>query len=152
RLLNKRPRQRGLLAREAMKIVNENLHHTVLSRVINRPELVEAWYYHLIYWHIDPSCLAARYFLLMPLCFQLRRQIQTVTSPIDYGFLKLVCPGGNYSVIRDSDDFLMVELQEQDSEAALSRPAQKFASREKAIESKISDIVANAGVWATAEH
>jgi hypothetical protein len=152
RLLNKRPDQKGFFAREAMKIANENLHHTVLSRVINRPELVEAWYYHLVYWRIDPSCLAARYFLLMPLCFQLRRRIQTVTSPIDYGFLKLVCPGGRYSVMRDSDDFLMMELQEQDSEAALLRPARKFASREKAIESKISDIVENAGVWATAEH
>jgi hypothetical protein len=151
-LINKRPRQKGIFAREAMKIVNENLHQTVLTRVINRPELIEAWWYHQVYWRIDPSCLAARYFLLMPLCFQLRRQIQTVTCPIDYGFFELVCPGGRYSVLRDSDDFLMVELQEQDSEAELLRPAQKFASREKAIESKISDIVANAGVWATAEH
>jgi len=151
-LLNKGSRQKGIFARETMKIVNENLHQTVLTRVINRPELVEAWWYHQVYWRIDPSCLAARYFLLMPLCFQLRHQIQKMTSPVDYGFLELVCPGGHYSVLQDSDDFLMVELQEQDSETALLRPAQKFASREKAIESKISDIVANAGGWATAEH
>jgi hypothetical protein len=151
-LLNKSPEHKGFLAREMMRIVNENLHQTVLARVINRPELIEAWYYHLIYWRINPTCLAARYFLLMPLCFQLRRQVQAMTSPIDYGFLKQVCPGGNYCVLRDSDDFLMVELQEQDSEASLLRVAPKFASTEEVIESKKSDVIANAGVWATAEH
>jgi hypothetical protein len=151
-LISKRSLHKGISAREMMTIANQNLHQTVLARVLNRPELIEAWYYHLIYWRINPTCLAARYFLLMPLCFQFRRQFQAITSPIDYGFLQQVCPGGNYCVLRDSDDFLMVELQEQDSEASLLRVAPKFASTEEAIESKKSDVIANAGVWATVEH
>jgi hypothetical protein len=135
-----------------MEIANTTFHHTVLSRVINCPEIVEAWFYHQIYWRIDDSCLAARHFLLMPLCFQLRRQVQAVTSPIDYGFLPEVCPGGRYAVLQDSDDFLMLELQEPGTQADLLRAAQKLQSGERALERKLSEIAANASAWATAEH
>jgi len=143
---------RGFPARDMMSIVEKCLHGTVLARVINEPQLIETSYYHLIYWHINESCLAARYFLLMPLCFQVRRHLETVTCPVDYGFLEQLCPGGRYTVLADSDEFLMVELQDRDSEAYLLAPAQKFSSRAEAIDHKISQAIKNVAEWTTFEH
>jgi hypothetical protein len=143
---------RGFPARDMMRIAEGCLHQTVLARVINEPRLVETSYYHLIYWHINESCLAARYFLLMPLCFQVRQYLETVTCPVDYGFLEQLCPGGRYTVLADSDEFLMVELQDRDSEAYLLTPAQNFSSRAEAIDHKISQAIKNATEWTTFEH
>jgi hypothetical protein len=143
---------RGFAARDMMGIVEKCLHDTVVARVINEPQLIETSYYHLIYWRINESCLAARYFLLMPLCFQVCRHFETVTSPVDYGFLEQLCPGGRYTVLADSDEFLMVELQHQHSEAYLLAPAQKFSSCAEAIDHKISQAIKNAAEWTTFEH
>jgi len=142
----------GLPARYLMSLAQEHLHQTVLARIINEPELIEAWYYHLVYWRVRKNCLAARYFLLMPLCFQLRRQVATATCSIDYGFLEQVCPGGRYTALGDSDEFLMVELQDRDSEVELFMPSRIASSRTQAVEQKLTQIVANAGAWSTYEH
>jgi hypothetical protein len=106
----------------------------------------------MVFWKISPECLAARYFLLMPFCFQLRRQVDFVTCPVDYGFIEQVCPGGRYTVLADSDEFLMVELQDRDSEAYLLEPADSSSRGEGALEQKLSRIAANAGTWSTFEH
>ena len=142
----------GLPARYLMSLAQEHLHQTILARIINEPELIEAWYYHLVYWRVSKNCLAARYFLLMPLCFQLRRQVATATCPIDYGFVEQVCPGGRYRALSDSDEFLMVELQDRDSEVELLMPSSITTSRTHAVEQKLTQIVANAGAWSTYEH
>jgi glycosyltransferase domain-containing protein len=139
-------------ARAMMAIAERHLHQTVRGRTINRDQLVEAWYYHIVYWRLTPTCLAARSFLLQPLCFQVRRQAKTVVCPHDYGFLEEYCPGGRYTAIGDSDELLMIELQARDSEAELLEPTPYFASSSDALKNRISKIIAKAAEWSTAEH
>jgi glycosyltransferase domain-containing protein len=139
-------------ARAMMAIAERHVHQTVRGRIINRDQLVEAWYYHLVYWRLSPTCLAGRSFLLQPLCFQIRRQADAVICPHDYGFLQEYCPGGRYTAIGDSDELLMIELQARDSEAELLEPAPRFASASEALDNRISKIVAGAAEWSTAEH
>jgi hypothetical protein len=139
-------------AREMMAIAERHLHQTVLTRTINCSQPIEAWYYHLVYWRLNPTCLAARYFLLMPLCFQVRRQMPTVVCPVDYAFIQEICPGGCYTALTDSDDLLMIELQARDSEAGLLEFASRFANADDALDYRVSKIVANAAEWTTAEH
>ena len=139
-------------ARAMMAIAEGHLHQTVRGRTINRDQLVEAWYYHIVYWRLTSTCLAARSFLLQPLCFQVRRQAKAVVCSHDYGFLQEYCPGGRYTAIGDSDELLMIELQARDSEAELLEPAPHFASSSDALENRISKIIANSAEWSTAEH
>ena len=150
--LNSHDRADGLPPRFLMSLAHQHLHQTVLARIINEQQPIEAWYYQFVYWRLGPNCLAARYFLLHPFSFQLRRQVSTATCPIDYGFIEQVCPGGHYTALGDSDEFLMVELQERDAEAQLLMPGRRAASPEEALDQKISQIVAQAGAWSTYEH
>ena len=139
-------------ARAMMAIAERHLHQTVRARIINRDRPIGAWYYHLLYWRISTTCLAGRSFLLMPLCFQIRRQAQTVVCPVDYGFIQEYCPGGRYAAIGDSDELLMVELQARDSEAELLEVLPRFASAAEAMDYRVTTIVTNAAKWSTAEH
>jgi glycosyltransferase domain-containing protein len=139
-------------ARAMMAIAERHLHQTVRGRIINRDQLVAAWYYHIVYWRLSPTCLAGRSFLLQPLCFQVRRRPDAVICPHDYGFLQEYCPGGRYTAIGNSDELLMVELQARDSEAELLEPAPRFASAFEGLDHRISSIVASAAEWSTAEH
>jgi glycosyltransferase domain-containing protein len=139
-------------ARAMMAIAERHLHQTVRGRIINRDQPVEAWYYHIVYWRLSPTCLAGRSFLLQPLCFQVRRRPDAVICPHDYGFLQEYCPGGRYTAISNSDELLMVELQARDSEAELLEPAPRFGSASEGLDNRISSIVASAAEWSTAEH
>ena len=139
-------------ARAMVAIAARHLHQTVRARTINRDQPIAAFYYHLVYWRLGPACLAARYFLLMPLCFQVRRPVETVVCPVDYGFIEEYCPGGHYTAICDSDELLMLEFQALDSEAELLEVRRQFASPSEAIDYNIAKIVANAGEWSTIEH
>jgi hypothetical protein len=155
-ILQERLRRKGLDRcfdpREMMSVAQQHLHQTVLARVINQPHMVQASYYHLVYWRIDANCIAARYFLLMPLCFQIRRQIESVVCPVDYGFIEEVCPGGIYAVLGDSDELLMVELQHRDSEAHLLQHSRPCSTLDEAIQGRVRRIIQNAGQWSTREH
>ena len=45
-----------------------------------------------------------------------------IGSSCDYSFIPEMCPSGNVDVIRDSDEYLVVELQPRRHEAAFLRP------------------------------
>ena len=123
-LLDRVDSEAGIIAmtsRQMMTIVNAHLHNTVRARTVNEAEFIDSTYYHIIYWRVSPDCLAAHYFLLMPLCFRVDRQVTKVLCPIDYGFIAEICPDGRFTVLNDSDDMLMLELQERDSQAYLAQ-------------------------------
>jgi hypothetical protein len=139
-------------ARAMMSIAERHLHQTVTARIVNSNQAVEAEHYHIAYWRLGPTCLAARSFLLMPLCFQVRRHMEAVTCPVDYGFIQEMCPGGRYTAICDSDELLMVELQERQTESELLDFGCKVRSPEEGLEARCSRVIANAAEWSTAEH
>ena len=155
-ILQERLRRQGLDRcfdpREMMALVERHLHQTVLARIINQLQIVEASYYHLVYRRIDANCIAARYFLLMPLCFQVRQANEAVVCPVDYGSIEEVCPGGTYGVLGDSDELLMVELQHRRLRGALSGTLAPCGSLDEVLQCKVRKIIENAGQWSTREH
>jgi hypothetical protein len=154
-LLDRVDRQAGVMtmtSRQMMAVVNAHLHNTVRARTVNEAEFIDSIYYHNIYWRVSPDCLAAHYFLLMPLCFQVQRQLSKVLCPIDYGFITEICPDGRFAVLNDSDDMLMLELQERDSQAYLLRIAPPAATLEERLSRLEAEIATTTGGWATPEH
>lgn len=141
----------SLSSREMMGIVNKNIHGTVRARVLNDECGVVCSHYHLSYWRVSPKTLAARYFLLVPFCFKPERPLTSVNSPIDYGFMPEICPNGKFTVMADSDDFLMMEMQYWHSESRLLLP-----SADAHFEGRISKIkqqfLTNARTWVTDVH
>lgn len=137
--------------REMMKIANASLHSTVSGRIVNSLGPIDSTYYHQIFWRISDDCLAMRGFLLQPLCFRVNRLMEKVICPVDYGFLTEICPGGRFCVLTDSDDYLMLELQERDSESHWLRIAPKEPSLERRLARLATEIASQVGTWTTAE-
>ena len=141
-----------MTSRQMMTIVNAHLHNTVRARTVNEAEFIDSTYYHNIYWRVTPDCLAAHYFLMMPLCFQVQQKMPKVLCPIDYGFITEICPDGRFTVLNDSDDLLMLELQERDSQSYLLRIAPPASTMEERLTRLEIEIATTTGGWATAEH
>ena len=116
-----RVNENGVLAiapRELMQLVNAALHSTVTARIVNEPGIVDANYYHQIFWRVSDDCLAMRAFMLHPICFRIDRKMEKVVCPMDYGFLLELCPDGRFGVLDDSDEFLIIELQARELRVA----------------------------------
>jgi hypothetical protein len=145
----------GILAidpRSLMAIINRNLHSTITARIVNEPHIADSTYYHQIFWRVSDDCLAMRGFLIHPLCFRIQRMMEKVVCPVDYGFITELCPNGRFCALDDSDDYLMIELQERNSESHLlhiTRHDQSMQSRVARLE---REIIASASGWTTAEH
>jgi hypothetical protein len=148
--------EHGVLAippRELMGLVNAALHSTVTARILNEPGIVEASYHHQMFWRIGEDCLAVRAFMLHPICFRLDRRLDKVVCPMDYGFLLELCPDGRLGVLDNSDDFLIIELQERDSESHLLRLAPPSSLPEPQRLPRLAREIAKvAATWTTAEH
>jgi hypothetical protein len=142
----------SISSREMMRIVNAHLHNTVRARTVNEHGYIDASHYHTIYWRLSEDSLAARYFLLMPLCFRVDRLMDKVVCPVDYGFITETCPGGRFTALTDSDDFMMLELQDQDSEAYLLRIPRKTSTLDERLAFLEQEISSQTAGWATAEH
>jgi hypothetical protein len=138
--------------RELMRLVNRNLHSTVIARIINEPTIVDSTYYHQIFWRISDDCLAMRAFMLHPLCFRIERIMQKVLCPVDYGFITEFCPNGQFCVLDDSDDCLIIELQDRDSESHWLRVAPLDRTLKRRLSRVAREIAAHAATWTTAEH
>jgi hypothetical protein len=138
--------------RELMSVVFANLHATVESRTLNDTKHLLSEHYHQFFWRLAPDCLAARFPLLMPLCFKPEKPITRVVCPVDYGFITELTPSGRFTVLQDSDDFLMLEMQHVDSEAAFIRPAPQFDSEADRLEYVKGVMARNIAEWSTAEH
>jgi hypothetical protein len=150
-----RVNEKGVLAiapRELMRLVDVALHSTVTARIVNEPGIAEANYYHQMFWRISDDCLAMRAFMLHPICFRIDRRIEKVVCPMDYGFLLELCPDGRFGVLDDSDDFLIVELQDRDSESHLLRLVPTRPSPGQRLPRLGREIAKVAATWTTAEH
>lgn len=141
----------SIAPRAMMRLANAHLHSTVTGRIINDDGPIDSTYYHQIFWRISDDCLAMRGFLLQPLCFRIQRLSPKVICPVDYGCLTEFCPDGRFCVLNDSDDYLMMELQERDSEAHWLRVAPS-GNLEERLARLGGEIAAHAATWTTAEH
>jgi hypothetical protein len=96
--------------RPMVQLAFENLHPTVVGKTITQ-DFVTCTTHNQIYWQIDKKTLLGRYHLIFMLAIRPEVPMGLVNSYCDYGFVSELVPSGNFSIIDDSDEFFMLEIQ-----------------------------------------
>lgn len=127
--------------RQMVRLAFENLHPTVIAKTVTQ-NFVTCETHNQIYWQVDKQTLIARYHLIFMLAIKPELPLGTINSYCDYGFVPEMVPSGIFSILDNSDDFFMLELQPASQERNLLRSGG----------STIREIASELGRWTTAEH
>lgn len=127
--------------REMVRLTLDNLHPTAAAKTVTQSNIT-CITHNQVYWRVDDSTLLGRYFLIFMLAIKPERPMPKVTSYCDYGFVPEMVPSGEFTIIDDSDDFFMLELQPDEQEAEFLRWG----------ETAPSEIAAGLQEWTTKEH
>ena len=99
--------------RDMAKLALAHRHNTIRSKTVNQSAF-HIRYMEQFYWLLDDNTLLGHQ---MPVAIVGLRPESYVAEPNsywDHGLMKEFCPTAEPDVIGDSDDFLMIELREQD--------------------------------------
>ncbi len=96
--------------RDLVRIALNDLHPTICAKTINQ-DVLYSYYPNQFYYRIDNHTILARHFLLFMLCIKPQKAMQAANTYCDYGFVPELCPGDDFTVLGDSDDFFMLESQ-----------------------------------------
>ncbi|MCR9219896.1 MAG: hypothetical protein NXI21_06685 [Alphaproteobacteria bacterium] len=121
RLIEAIDEQSGALAmapRDMASFAFGCLHPTVIAKTVTQ-DLLASRTYNQIYWQVDDATLLARHHLIFMLAIRPERPMPAVRSYCDYGFVPDLIPSGKWIVADDSDDCLMLELQQTEQERDL---------------------------------
>ncbi len=127
--------------REMVRLAFANLHPTVIAKTISQT-FIRSSTYNQIYWQVNDSTLLGRYHLIFMLAIRPEVPMPPVSSYCDYGFVPELVPSGSFSVLADSDEFFMLELQPTDQEKHFLRCGRP----------SVGDIAAELSRWTTREH
>lgn len=98
--------------RTLVGITLENLHDTSIANIVNR-----SWMHHnavnQLFYQAHENCLIGRFFLLFMGCIKPEKPMRYVSGFCDYTFVSDLCPSKNITVIQDSDEGYMLELQKK---------------------------------------
>lgn len=116
-ILKSRMTRSGKLAiepRDLAGLAIRYMHPTVKASILNQ-SLMHSSITNRLYWKVSDSTIVARFFLPLILCLRPERPLkyEDITSFIDYGFLPTLCPSGKWEVMENSDEFFLLELQEE---------------------------------------
>lgn len=106
--------------RNMVKTALQNLHPTVIARTITQNE-ISCTEYGQFYWRVSEYCLIGCQHLIFHILIWPEQEIGEIRSYHDYSFVPDMVPSGRFKVLKDSDDFVMLELQgrRQESEMIL---------------------------------
>lgn len=127
--------------RDMVRMTFENLHPTVIAKTATQ-NFVTCSTHNQIYWQVDRNTLLARYHLIFMLAIKPEVPMPAVNSYCDYGFVPELVPSGEFTVMDDSDDFYMLELQPSWQE-------KQFVHCGRSTPEKIASELS---VWTTREH
>lgn len=127
--------------REMVKLTFENLHPTVTAKTVTQ-EFITCTTHNQIYWQVDQNTLLARYHLIFMLAIKPEVPLPLINSYCDYGFVPETVPSGKFTILGDSDEFFMLEIQ---SEAQENYMLYCGTARPKQIANQLSQ-------WTTREH
>lgn len=128
-------------AREMVRLAFDALHPTVIAKTVSQ-RFITCATHNQIYWQVDANTLIGRYHLIFMLAIRPEVPIGRVNSYCDYGLVPELVPSGEFTILDDSDEFFMLELQPAAQEKGFLYCGVKTAS---AIAHELS-------VWTTREH
>jgi len=127
--------------RELAAVSLPHPHPTMAAKIVNQG-FFHSTHPNQFFWQVDGGTILGRYYLIFMLCLKPGRVIKTVNCFCDYSFIPEMCPSGDETVMNDSDEFFMLELQKHDQEMFMLR-----LGRQSDIE-----IARSLQQWTTAEH
>lgn len=136
--------ERGVLAipsRDLVDLTLRSLHPTVIGKTVTQ-QLCTCRTHNQIYWQVDEKTLLGRYYLIFMLAIRPEVPMGPVNSYCDYGFIPELVPSGEFTMMDDSDEFFMLELQSGSQEKDLMRGGR----------SSRREIARQLAEWTTAEH
>lgn len=96
--------------RDLMRWALAYLHPMTAANMVNFP-LCHSIHANRLFWRVDESTLIGRFYLMHMICIRPEVTDFLIGSSCDYSFIPEMCPSGNVSVLTDSDDYLVVEMQ-----------------------------------------
>lgn len=142
--LEDRVDERGVLSipsRELVGLTLRTLHPTVIGKTVTQ-RLCTSSTHNQIYWQVDGATLLGRYHLIFMLAIKPEVPLGPVNSYCDYGLVPELVPSGAFSVMDDSDDFFMLELQ----------PVAQEKDQLRGGSSSQTQIARQLAEWTTTEH
>lgn len=133
--------QLSMSARAMVRLTLDYLHPTVIAKTVTQ-SFVTCSTHNQLYWQVDANTLLARNHLIFMLAIKPEVPLGRINSYCDYGLVPELVPSGRFTVIGDSDQFYMLELQPETQEANFLRCGVKSPEA-------IADELA---VWTTREH
>jgi len=131
----------SLPPRQLMQWALNHLHPTTLANIVNIPFSHNS-HTNRLFWRVDGTTILGRFYLMHMLCVRPETTDFIIGASCDYSFVPEMCPSGNVEAITDSDDYLVIEMQPRDHEAAFLRPGPLKPS---ALAKSLSE-------WTTASH
>jgi hypothetical protein len=135
---------KGALAlppREMMQWALNHLHPTTLANMVNIPFSHNS-HTNRVFWRVDGATILGRFYLMHMLCVRPETTDFIIGASCDYSFVPEMCPSGKVEVLTDSDDYLVIEMQPRQHEAAFLRPG---PLKPRALSRSLSE-------WTTATH
>jgi len=128
-------------ARELMRWALPRLHPATVANVVNASSSHNA-HTNRLFWRVDEDTLLGRFYLMHMIAIRPEVTDFRVGASCDYSFVPEMCPSGNVSVITDSDEFLVVEMQPRAHESGFLRSGPLHPS----------ELAKSLGAWTTARH
>jgi hypothetical protein len=107
--------------RELMRWSLDHLHPATVANIVNNP-LSHNGYANRLFWRVDADTLLGRFYLMHMICIRPEVTDFQIGASCDYSFIPEMCPSGNVSMMTDSDDYLVVEMQPANHESRFLRP------------------------------
>jgi hypothetical protein len=131
----------SLSARELMRWALGHLHPATAANMVNA-SLAHNAHTNRLFWRVDDHTLLGRFYLMHMIAVRPEVTDFRIGASWDYSFVPEMCPSGNASVITDSDEYLVVEMQPRAHEAGFLRPGPL----------RPEVLARSLGEWATALH
>jgi hypothetical protein len=128
-------------ARELMRFALAHLHPATLANTVNVSSSHNE-HTNRLFWRVDDETLLGRFYLMHMIAVRPEAIDFRVGASWDYSFVPEMCPSGNVSVITDSDEYLVVEMQPRAHEAGFLRQG---PLRPEVLARSLEE-------WATARH
>jgi hypothetical protein len=135
------PGATAIPARELMRWALGHLHPATLANTVN-VSLTHNAHTNRLFWRVGDDTLLGRFYLMHMIAIRPELIDFRIGASCDYSFVPEMCPSGNVSVITDSDEFLVVEMQPRAHEGGFLREG---PLRPDALARSL-------GEWTTAQH